>query len=115
MRRRLVIPIAAVAAIRGGLLAVPLALILQRSNRDEELLRLQRDAAAATRQVDLSGRGDPVEVPPSSSAEMTVYDSAGRRVAGRGPAIAPQVVRMALRTGRAADASGGGRLVVAVP
>jgi len=39
----------------------------------------------------------------------------GRRVAGSGPAVAPGIVRTALRTGRSADASGGGRLVVAVP
>lgn len=53
--------IAGTAAVAVVLLAVPLAVILQRSNRDEELLRLQRDTVAATRQVDLAGGRDPVE------------------------------------------------------
>jgi signal transduction histidine kinase len=114
MRRRLVFAIAGVATIAVVLLAVPLALILQRSNRDEALLRLQRDAAAATRQIDLAGSGDPVELPPSSDA-LAVYDRSGRRIAGAGPALAPPVVRTALRTGRSADVAADGRLVVAVP
>ena len=114
MRRRLIVAIAGVAAAAVVLLAVPLGVVLQRSYRDEDLLRLQRDTIAATRQIDIVGRpGDPVELPRGADA-LAAYDRAGRRVAGRGPAIATPVVRKALR-GRPADASSAGRFEVAVP
>ncbi|MEA2428863.1 MAG: hypothetical protein QOF37_2491, partial [Thermoleophilaceae bacterium] len=64
MRRRLVLTIAGVAAAAVALFAVPLALVLQRNYRDEELLRLQRDAVAASRGIDLSAnRNDTIELP----------------------------------------------------
>jgi signal transduction histidine kinase len=115
VRRRLVIAIAAVAGAAVILFAVPLGLVLQRSYRDEDLLRLQRDTIAASRAIDLSAQGgDPVELPRSADA-LGVYDRSGRRVAGRGPATAPPDVLAALRRARPADDAGGGQLVVAVP
>jgi methyl-accepting chemotaxis protein len=115
VRRRLVIAIAAVAGTAVIVFAVPLGIVLQRGYRDEDLLRLQRDTIAATRGIDLSPqRGDPVELPRSADA-LAVYDRAGRRVAGRGPATAPTLVASVLRSGRPADDTQGGRLVVAVP
>ena len=69
MRRRLVIAIAGVAAVAVLLLAVPLAIVLQRTYRDEDLLRLQRDTVAATRGIDLSARrSDPIELPRSAAS-----------------------------------------------
>jgi signal transduction histidine kinase len=115
VRRRLVAAIAGVATLAVVLFAVPLGVVLGRSNRDEELLRLQRDTIAATRAIDLSDdRTDPVELPASRDA-LAVYDRAGRRLDGRGPAAGDAVVRATLRTGRPADAAGDGRLIVAVP
>jgi signal transduction histidine kinase len=115
MRRRLVLAIAGVAAAAVVLFAVPLGLVLQRSYRDEDLLRLQRDAIAATRSIDLTAQsGDPVELPRSRDA-LAVYDRSGRRVAGRGPASAPALVRSVLRTGQPAEHAGDGELVAAVP
>lgn len=116
MRRRLVLSIAAVAALAVVLFAVPLALVLERTYRDEELLRLQRDTVAATREVDVApGAGDPVELP-SSRDGLAVYDVRGRRVAGRaGPALADDVVRDALRGRGPAERTGRGLLVVAIP
>jgi signal transduction histidine kinase len=115
MRRRLVLAIAAVAAIAVVLLAVPLALVLGRSYRDEELLRLQRDTIAATRGIDLGATpSDEVELPPTGDA-LAVYRKDGTLAAGRGPARAPALVRTALRTGRAATATGSGMLDVTVP
>ena len=97
------------------LFAVPLAVVLQRSYRDEDLLRLQRDTVAATRGIDVGVQpGDPIELPRSPDA-LAVYDRAGRRVAGRGPATAPPIVASVLRTGRPADDAHGGQLEVAVP
>jgi signal transduction histidine kinase len=115
MRRRLVLAIAGVAAAAVVLFAVPLGLVLQRSYRDEDLLRLQRDTIAATRAIDLAPQGgDPVELPRSRDA-LAVYDRAGRRVAGRGPATAPALVRAVLRSGNPAEHAGDGQLVAAVP
>jgi len=110
-----VVAIVAVAAGSVVLFAVPLAVVLQRSYRDEDLLRLQRDTIAATRGIDLSARrGDPVELPRSKD-ELAVYGGGGRRVAGSGPPAAPPLVRSVLRSGRPSDAAQGGDLVAAVP
>lgn len=114
MRRRLVIAIAAVAGAAVILFAVPLAVVLRHSYRDEDLLRLQRDTIAATRAIDVSTSGDPIELPRSADV-LAVYDRGGRRVAGRGPVVAPPVVASVLRTGRPADDAHGGQLEVAVP
>jgi signal transduction histidine kinase len=116
MRRRLLVAIAGVAAVAVALLAVPLAIVLHRNYTDEDLLRLQRDTVADTRQIDLGASGrDPVELPRGTGSALGAYDLAGRRVAGVGPAVGDAVVRSALRTGRPADRAGGGHLVVAVP
>ena len=56
VRRRLVVAIAGVAAVAVLLLAVPLGIVLGRHYRDEELLRLQRDTVAATREIDVPTR-----------------------------------------------------------
>jgi signal transduction histidine kinase len=114
VRRRLVIAIAAVAGAAVILFAVPLAVVLRNSYRNEDLLRLQRDTIAATRGIDVSSSGDPIELPRSADV-LAVYDRGGRRVAGRGPAAAPPVVASVLQTGRPADAAHGGQLEVAVP
>lgn len=116
MRRRLVAAIAAVATLAVVLFAVPLGLVLQRAYRDEELLRLQRDTVAATREIDVAPAShDPIELP-ASADELAVYDQRGRRVAGRGgPATADDVVREALRDQAPTDRARRGRLIVAVP
>jgi signal transduction histidine kinase len=110
-----VLAIAGVAAVAVVLFAVPLALVLQRAYRDEELLRLQRDTVAATRGIDLgAGPRDPVELP-ASRDRIAVYGADGRRVAGRGPARGDALVRAALRRQRPTSRSGAQRLAVAVP
>jgi signal transduction histidine kinase len=115
VRRRLVLAIAGVAATAVVLFAVPLALVLQRTYRDEALLRLQRDTISATRAIDPAApAGDPIELPSSADA-LAVYARGGGRTAGDGPATADAVVREALATGRPSDRVAGGRLVVAVP
>src|SRR5205085_7812660 len=103
MRRRLMLAIAGVAAATVIGFALPLALVLRHSYRDEPLLRLQRDTIAATRAVDLGAPGrDPVELP-ASHDQLTVYDVTGRRVAGQGPGTADPPTRAALSSGRPAD------------
>jgi signal transduction histidine kinase len=115
VRRRLIAAIAGVAALAVVLFALPLALLLARTYRDEDLLRLQRDTVAATREIDLSKQPrDAVELPRTSD-RLTVYDPGGRRIAGRGPARADAIVRAALRSARPTDGRGSGELLVAVP
>ncbi len=114
MRRRLAVAIASVAAAAIALFALPLAVVLQRSYREEDLLRLQRDAVAATRSLDVGSGGDRVELP-RIRARVTVYDGGGRRVAGAGPPRADALVTSALRDGRPTEAAQGSRLIVAVP
>ena len=115
MRRRLVLAIGGVAAVAVLLFAVPLALVIQRNYRDEEMLRLQRDTVAATRAIDVGTGADPIELPASRDA-LAVYSAGGRRIAGRsGPATADAVVRESLRDGKPAQRDDGGRLTVAVP
>ena len=116
MRRRLVLAIAGVATASIVVLALPLALVLQTSHRDEELLRLARDTVAATRMIDLSATpaDDPVELP-AVGARLTVYGVSGRRAAGIGPARAPADVQTVLRSGRPVQHAGDGQLVAVAP
>jgi signal transduction histidine kinase len=110
-----VIAIAGVTTVAVVLFAVPLGVVLGRSYRDKELLRLQSDTVSATKQVDLgASAGDRVELPASQDA-LAVYDRAGRRVAGRGPLAADAVVREAIAAGKPANRSADGKLVAAAP
>jgi signal transduction histidine kinase len=105
--------IAGVAAAAIGAFALPLAVVVQRTYRDDALLRLQRDTVAATRQVDVApGAGDPVELPPSTD-RIAVYDLQGRRIAGRGPARSDSLTAESLRRSRPVSAQRGGKLVAA--
>lgn len=115
MRRRLVLAIAGVAGCAVLLFALPLAVVLERSYRDEELLRLQRDTDAATRRVDIAiGGPDQIELP-RFSGQIGVYSTAGVRIRGAGPRIADAATRTTLRTGAPSATVPDGQLVVAVP
>src|SRR5690242_7585962 len=115
MRRRLLVAIAGVAAAAVILFALPLGVALKHSYRDRELLRLQRDTVAATRTIDLGTRGtDPVELPRTTD-QLAVYDRAGHRVAGSGPARADDLVRSALGGGRPVAHAGSDHLLAAAP
>jgi signal transduction histidine kinase len=103
-----------VAAAAVVLFALPLAIVLQRSYRDEELFKLQRDTIAATREIDLTTPGDPPEIP-RNGGQLTLYDRSGDRIRGDGPGRAGSLVRSVLRSGRVSTASGTGRLVAVVP
>ncbi|MBK8294910.1 MAG: HAMP domain-containing histidine kinase [Solirubrobacterales bacterium] len=115
MRYRLVVAIAGVAAMAVVLFAVPLGFVLNQTYRDQELLKLQRDAVEATRSVDISGQGgDPIELP-ASTDRLTVYGSRGQELAGQGlPATSAQA-RTAFREARIVTGSGDGQFSVAVP
>lgn len=115
MRRRLVLAIAGVAGCAVLLFALPLAVVLERSYRDEELLRLQRDTDAATRSIDLSSSTpDQIELP-RFTGQIGIYATSGRRIRGAGPRTADSATQSALRTGAPGGTAPDGRLVVAVP
>lgn len=115
MRARLVRAIVGVTAAALLLFGLPLAVAVQRVYRDEEVIRLERQATAATQAVGGSVDGaDPPELQAPRDVALTLYDRAGARRSGRGPVQADAVTGSAL-AGRVADATRAGRLVVAVP
>jgi signal transduction histidine kinase len=114
MKPRLVLAIAGVAAAAIALFALPLAVVLERSYRDEELIRLQRDTIAATRGIDVSRGPDQVELPRFDGV-IGVYGTRGSLIAGAGPRAADQPTRSAMRGHEPTGSTPDGRLVVAVP
>lgn len=115
MRRRILLAIVGVAAAAVFGLALPLGVAVQRLYRDDEILRLERNATAAARQFDPSAAaGDPVELP-AGSDQLAAYSPRGRLLGGDGPASADPIVERTLRSGQVGDAEAGGLLTVAVP
>jgi signal transduction histidine kinase len=114
MKRRLVLAIAGVAAAAVTLFALPLAVVLERSYRDEELLKLQRDTIAATRGIDLSHAPDQIELP-HFIGTIGVYNARGSLIAGAGPHAADRSTLSAMRGHVPTGSSPDGQLVVAVP
>jgi signal transduction histidine kinase len=116
VKLRILASIVGVAAIAVLLLGLPLALAVDHLYSSEEVLRLEREASETRRAIDVStlGRGDPIELPKTGATSFAVYDPAGRRIAGSGPAVADDPVRRAL-LGDVRDARASGSIVVAVP
>jgi signal transduction histidine kinase len=88
LRQRVLISIMAVTAFAVILFMLPLGIAVQRLYRSETVTALQRDAARAAAVVPDTIPGALVRVPsqPSSFRSLGVYDTAGRRIAGSGPA-----------------------------
>jgi hypothetical protein len=88
LRRRVLVSIMIVTALAVTVFALPLAVAVQRLYRTETVTVLQRDAARAAAVVPDSIPGGPASLPRklSSAPSFGVYDTAGRRVAGSGPA-----------------------------
>lgn len=88
MRRRLLrtILVITVAAVAG--FGVPLALSVRARNVDTALLTLAEEASRAAAAVpgSFESEQDPPELPtPGADVDTALYDSAGRRLLGRGP------------------------------
>jgi signal transduction histidine kinase len=110
-----VFAIAGVAAVAVVLFGIPLAVFVERTYRDEELLRLQRDTVAATRSIDpFAGPGDHPELP-RFNGKIGFYSLHGALVAGTGSAQPDATVLRAIRTRAPAGTAAAGELVVAVP
>src|SRR5580700_4418742 len=88
LRRRVLVSIMTVTVLAVIVFALPLAVAVQRLYRTEAVTALQRDAARAAAVVPDAITGDPISLPRQSPSQpvIGVYDTAGRRVAGSGPA-----------------------------
>jgi signal transduction histidine kinase len=117
VRRRIVIVAVLAAVLAISLFGVPFGIGLARSYTADEQAELSRLVGGTTVAVSAAQltNGDPIELP-RTEPDMTlgVYDAAGRRITGRGPAHADAAVRAALR-GNAANGPGGPDIVVALP
>lgn len=98
MRRRLLVAMLLVAALAVVGFGVPLAVAVERLYRDESLLLLSQQAAAAVVAVPASFSGiDVPELPRAADGvDLALYDPAGRRLAGTGPARADDAVAATL-------------------
>lgn len=97
---------------------VPLAIAVQRLYQNDAVVRLEREVVRTGALVPASFRtsGDPVELPaPGDGTLIGLYSPEGGRVIGSGPARGGPEVSRAAATGRIADRSRGGNLVVAAP
>jgi signal transduction histidine kinase len=117
MRRRIVILTVLSAVLAISLFGVPLAAGVARYYMADERSELARFATEATVTVSagqLAGR-DPAELPTTEpGVQLAVYDHAGRRIGGHGPARADAAVRAALH-GSPVSGHYQGDLVVTVP
>lgn len=115
LRRRVLTSILAVTAVAVILFALPLSVAVQRLYRTEAVTALQRDAARAAAVVPDTIPGGPVSLPRQSASQpvIGVYDTAGRRVAGSGPARS--ALAASGRKSQVRDAVEGGDLAVIAP
>ncbi len=100
MRRRILAAILATTALALLLFGVPLAVVLARSEARGETLSLEREAIVAAGSVSLTAfrDSDVPELPESASTIFSLYDSAGRRIAGKGPLGGDRFVISALNS-----------------
>ena len=106
----------AVTVIAVIVFATPLAVALSDLHHEEEVVRLERTAAEAAEDVParFPTRADPIKLRTENGREIGLYNRAGVRVSGRGPATADATVKSALR-GDVHDRQLGSRIAVALP
>jgi signal transduction histidine kinase len=116
VRRRFLRSIISVTALAVVLFGVPLGVVASQLYRGREVNRLERQATLAAGSLPKAPIiGDPIDLPPGpANMQRALYDKAGRRVVGEGPARGDTVVLGALR-GEVVDDHDGRWLAVAVP
>ncbi len=117
MRRRILLAILSIATVAIVLFGVPLAIVVGRFVDEDAMLRVERQAVLASRDVpgDFATSNDPVELPQNTNGvALALYDLNGHLVTGTGPATADAATRRAL-TNRVTDTETDGARVVAVP
>jgi signal transduction histidine kinase len=115
VKRRIVVAIVTVAVLAVLAFGVPLGVVLDREFESQALLRLERAAILAERDIPADWMpGDPPEIEdPAGDVVFGVYDASGARVFGVGPEVGDPPVAVALgdRVGEAEGPS----IVIAVP
>ena len=117
MRRRIVVLAVLAAVLATSLFGVPLAIGVTQFYTDDEHSEVERaaDVAAIAVAADLASGRSPATLPDRrSDIQVGLYNTAGRRTSGEGPAGDP-LVRRALGGLQASDSDVDGQLVVAVP
>lgn len=97
--------------------AVPLGVVARFWFFDDEQRELEREALNAAIRVGPSfASGDPVELTQlEADTDVAVYDRAGRRVVGTGPAVLEAALDAGVRAGSAVDGRFDGQVIVVVP
>lgn len=117
LRRRVLVAIVGVTALAVVLLAVPLAVALQRLYRDEAIVALERDATRVSAAVPdgIARHPKPVPLPTGMSRQLSVgiYGLDGHKVSGRGPTWSD--VAGDAEDGREHEAVENGLLAVSAP
>lgn len=117
MRRRIVSLTVLSAILAISLFGVPLAAGVAHyytADQRSELTRFATEATVNVNPARLNGRGAAVLLLTEPGVKLSVYNRAGRRMGGHGPATADAAVRTALH-GAPADGQDGSDLVVTVP
>ncbi len=116
MKRRIVVAIVLVAGLAVVAFGAPLGVVIDRQYEGEALLRLERSAILAERDIPAGWRpGQPLTIDqPSGDTTFGVYDPAGDLVFGDGPATGDEPVRVALADG-IGEAESDQRYVIVVP
>jgi signal transduction histidine kinase len=115
--RRIFAAIMGVAVLAVVVFGVPLAVAIEQAYRGQAVSRLVTEAtrAGAAVPVDFATGSDPAElVAPPDGSTLTLYDAAGSRRAGSGPAHPDKIARRAL-AGDVANGVTSDAIVVAVP
>ena len=116
MRRRIVWSIVGVSIVALLVLGVPLGIAVGRLNRNEAVLRLEREASEERRTINVAEliRGEPEALRSDGAIRFALYSRTGVKISGSGPSRADLPVRGALRD-EVHDAREGSHIVVAVP
>lgn len=116
MRRRILTTTLVITATAVLVFAVPLAIVVARLLDEQGVLRLERQAVLAARNVpvDFAAGGDPVELPAADDVTFALYSADGQLVAGRGPNVIDPLGRQAFEN-RVVNGEIGEKLVVAIP
>ncbi|MCU1452319.1 MAG: two-component sensor histidine kinase [Acidimicrobiales bacterium] len=118
MTRRVLVAILLVAALAVTGFGVPLGAVINRLYERDAILRLEREATAATIEVpasSLGAGGDLPELPKErNGTRFSLYLPTGQRLAGLGPIQSAGVAKAGL-SGVVVDGRNGSRMFVAVP
>ncbi len=115
MRRRIYRVILVVTTLTLIGFGVPLALMVGKFDRDQVVERLESEATRAALQVPVPLDEPGFEIQQTDpSHRIAVYDTAGLRRSGKGPAVGDRIVQSAL-AGIPGHATIAGHLVVAIP